>query len=196
MDKVVALDLGNVCVKIDPAGCLRAIGAPSMDAVPAEFLAVCADFETGRVDEAAWLDAFRLATEGKFPPDRLRDAFCRIIGDEMPGMAAFVRELTAAGRRVALLSDTSPLHLYYSLSKLSFAHLLTGGAYSFEAGARKPDTAMFKLFEARYGKPCFYADDKPENVAAAAALGWTAHVFTTADDCREAFAKAMADARP
>ena len=111
-------------------------------------------------------------------------------------MAAFVRGLAAAGRRVALLSDTSPLHLYFALSKLSFAHLLTGGVYSFEAGDRKPGAAMFRLFEERYGKPCFYADDRPENVAAAAARGWPAHLFTTADGCREAFAKAVGDVRP
>ena len=165
MDKVVALDLGNVCVKVDPSGCLRALGVPSLDAIPAEFLAACEAFETGRLDEPAWLDAFRSATGGAFATERLRDAFCLIIGDEIPGMADFVRGLTASGHRVALLSDTSPLHLYYSLSKLSFAHLLTGGAYSFEAGARKP----------------------------AAARGWAAHLFTTADGCREAFARVVGD---
>ena len=196
MDKVVALDLGNVCVKIDPDGCLRALGVASLDAIPADFLDACGDFETGRLDEAAWLDAFRAATGGKFAPDKLRDAFCLVIGDEIPGMAAFVRSLAASGRRVALLSDTSPLHLRYTLSKLSFAHLLTGGAYSFEAGACKPGAAMFQLFEGRYGKPCFYADDRPENVAAAAARGWPAHLFTTVDGCREAFAKAADDVRP
>ncbi|MBN9606592.1 MAG: hypothetical protein J0G30_08280 [Actinomycetales bacterium] len=66
-------------------------------------------------------------------------------------------------------------------------------------GARKPDRAVFAALLASYeADPAevFFADDLPENVAGAAALGITAHRFTDADALRaaiEEFATARRD---
>lgn len=57
-------------------------------------------------------------------------------------------------------------------------HLLTSSAY----GARKPDPQVFLNVLERYETPAadaFFADDLTENVAGAARVGITAHLYTT-----------------
>ncbi|MBD3729184.1 MAG: HAD family phosphatase [Sphingomonadales bacterium] len=47
----------------------------------------------------------------------------------------------------------------------------------------KPDPAIFRLAEDRFGHPgeaMLFIDDNPANIAAAAALGWQVHLFTDA----------------
>lgn len=69
-------------------------------------------------------------------------------------------------------------------------HLRTSSDY----GARKPDPAVFERLLDHYGvdaSEVFFADDLPENVAGAASVGITAHLFTTSEgllDAVEAFA--------
>src|SRR5690606_23538989 len=56
-------------------------------------------------------------------------------------------------------------------------HLFTSSDY----GARKPDPVVFERVLERYGAKAentFFADDLPENVAGAAGVGITAHLFT------------------
>lgn len=64
-------------------------------------------------------------------------------------------------------------------------HLLTSSAY----GARKPDPEVFRNVLGRYNtgaEDAFFADDLTENVAGAASVGITAHLYTTAAGLREA----------
>ncbi|MBC7725861.1 MAG: HAD-IA family hydrolase, partial [Burkholderiaceae bacterium] len=64
------------------------------------------------------------------------------------------------------------------LADLFGDHLLTTSFY----GARKPDPAVFASVLERYSVPAseaFFADDLPENVAGAASIGITAHLFST-----------------
>jgi HAD superfamily hydrolase (TIGR01509 family) len=52
---------------------------------------------------------------------------------------------------------------------------------SWELGAAKPDAAAYQAVTTKLeveGSQLFFADDSPENVAAARALGWQAEVFT------------------
>jgi HAD superfamily hydrolase (TIGR01509 family) len=64
-------------------------------------------------------------------------------------------------------------------------HLLTSSDY----GARKPDPVVFTRVLDAYAVPperAFFADDMPENVAGAASVGITAHLYSTAGAMRAA----------
>lgn len=64
-------------------------------------------------------------------------------------------------------------------------HLYTSSHY----GARKPEPEVFLAVLDRYGVPAdraFFADDLPENIAGAASVGITAHLFTKGDALRQA----------
>lgn len=55
-------------------------------------------------------------------------------------------------------------------------HLLTSSHY----GARKPNPVVFERVLAAYGRPAadaFFVDDMPQNVAGAASVGITAHLY-------------------
>ncbi len=93
--------------------------------------------------------------------------------------------------RVSLLTNNGPLlqeHLPTiapEIAPLFGAHLRTSSFY----GARKPDPLVFERVLERYATPpddVFFADDLPENVAAAASVGIAAHLYTSGALLREA----------
>ena len=92
----------------------------------------------------------------------------------------------ASGYRLVFFSDTSSIHMLEVCRKLSFANLVTGGVFSFKVKARKPGAAMYEAFETRYGKPCFYVDDRPDNIQAGISRGWNSHQFVSAAAMRHA----------
>ena len=100
-----------------------------------------------------------------------------------PASIAAVERAAELGR-VSLLTNNGPLvgaHLPIiapEIAPLFGDHLRTSSWY----GARKPDTAVFDRVLAAYeADPAdvFFADDLPQNVAAAASRGITAHLFTS-----------------
>ncbi len=189
--KILALDLGKVCVHFDTGNCLRALGLRSIEEVPRSFLAACAAFEMGRIDEKTWLSVFRYETAKAYSDDQLRHAYASIIEDDIPGMPELARFAVDAGCRIVAISDTSPLHLDEMRLRISFSHLITGGVYSFEVGEVKPHQKMFEAFESRYGAPILYADDLVQNIDGARARGWNAHHFDGTAGLRAALAKAL-----
>lgn len=188
-NKYIALDLGNCCIAVDTNQCLKRLGLQSIEDVPKDFLFSCEKFECGLISKDEWLCDFRKATGDKLSDDYLIKAWNSIIQDEIEGMAETISYIVSKGYRIALLSDTSELHLDYSLKKLSFAKYFSGGTYSFKVGARKPSEIMYRTFEKEFGIPLIYTDDKIENIHAASRLGWNSYLFENAAGFLEAFKK-------
>ncbi len=176
MSKVIALDLGKVCININPEACPKALGINSINSRK-EYDDLFLAHELGSKNSYDFIEELNKLSSKHLSMKDVSSIFCSIICEEIPGMSEIVCALASKGYRVCLFSDTSELHLYESLSKLSFAHLITGGVYSFETGAVKPDRQMFMEFERKYGKPVLYIDDKEMNCAGAEKYGWTAHCF-------------------
>ena len=96
----------------------------------------------------------------------------------MPGMLETVRSLAVRGVRFSFMSDISPIHLEQVFRYCEFAHLVSGGIYSFSAGAFKlQGNTMFDAFERRYGRPLVFFDDRVEIIEHACGLGWNAVRF-------------------
>ena len=117
------------------------------------------------VDEAEWV--------------RVRGAAMTPRPDALAAVAraAELGQVTLLTNNGALTAEN--LHtLAPDLVDLFGEHLLTSSAY----GARKPDPVVFERVLEAYGvvaSRAFFADDLPENVAGAAGLGITAHVYST-----------------
>lgn len=99
----------------------------------------------------------------------------------LPASIAAARRAAELGQ-VTLLTNNGPLaerHLSTfapDLVPIFGEHLFTTSRY----GARKPDPAVFTAVLDRYGAPAdraFFADDLIENVAGAASVGITAHLY-------------------
>lgn len=180
---VLLLDLGGVLVRLEH-GRFRAHWARL--GVPAERLerflagAVNRDWNLGRIppEEFPRLLRRELPVVG-WPAERLREAWTSLIGDPLAEMATLAADAAAAGLRVGLLSNTDPWHWETAFRRLAFRDFEPLGL-SFELAALKPDEAAFRHWRAagdpERGRPdpglTLLVDDRRENLAAAAALGF------------------------
>ena len=190
-DPVVALDIGNVSMKLNFDEMYR-----RLDTDPADSSAVArlwehgAAIETGRCTVPEFLDRLDVLTGHRHTREELLDSWRCGVREPMPGMLETVRKLAARGARFSFMSDISPIHLEQVFRYCGFAHLVSGGIYSFEAGAFKLDgDTMFQAFERRYGRPVVFFDDRIEIIEHARELGWNAVQFKSAE-------QALHDAEP
>lgn len=183
MEKIIALDIGQVCLSIHPERCFGALGYRSLDEVPQELLYMESEqFERGMLSEADFLEKFRLLTGSSGSAEELSEIFCAIIGDPLPGMIDLVRSLPRRGFRPVFFSDTSATHMRRVRQKFPAVDAVPEGVFSHEVGAKKSDDAMFEAFEHRFGRPFLYVDDRAELIGRGRARGWKGHVFAGAGD--------------
>lgn len=187
INKVIALDIGNVCLKLRFEKCLEFFGAGSLDEVPAEFMKSTDMFEKGLINRAQWLQTFGKVTGNRFSDDELVSAWNMILGEEIPGMSELIRQIISEGFRVIFFSDTSDPHMMHIRGTLSFAHLISGGIFSYEVKAKKPGDAMYLAFEHKYGKPFFYADDMADNIEGGRRHCWHSYLFKSPEDMKKEF---------
>jgi putative hydrolase of the HAD superfamily len=91
-----------------------------------------------------------------------------------------VRALAAAGTELALLSNC-PEPMAAVIDTLSWAELIPDRFYSCRLGVTKPDPASYRaVLDGIGARPAdtTFVDDRPANVAAAAAVGMRALLFT------------------
>jgi len=180
--KTIALDIGCVCISLHRERCYKAFGVKNGEIPPMGFLLSCRELATGRIAEGEWLKQISKMSEGRLSPEQVRDAWNSMLGDSIPGMKDAVKEILLMGYRFAYLSDTSSIHMTHFLRTNDFCHLASGGIYSYEVGAEKPENAMYEAFERKYGKPVYYTDDIQKNIDAALARGWRAELYTSPEN--------------
>ena len=85
--------------------------------------------------------------------------------------------------RMLIVSNTNELHFDWIVEHYSVVRHFDDCVLSYQVGAMKPDTAIFREAVRRAGRrpeECFFTDDKAENISAAAELGIDAVQFTGA----------------
>ena len=174
-------------MKIHAERCLSALGYSADTAVPLEFHAACDNLEKGKISTEDWLVIFRKVTGGRFTDSELAKAWNLILGDEIPGMYDFLDEITKLGWRVIFFSDTSDIHINHVYRHLPLSVFVSGGIFSFKTGFKKPESGIYEAFENTYGKPCFYTDDRADNIEAGLKRGWRSHRFVSAELLRKEF---------
>lgn len=188
MNKVIALDLGNVCIQLHHDRYFKELGT-TPENLPQAFLQSCKELERGRISESEWLKHCRhnLPQVGNLTDDEIWEKFNIPIGTDMPGMAELARELVNNGFRLVLFSNTSQVHALEATRNMSFSPLISGAVYSFECGHMKPSAMIYEVFEEKYGIPAAYLDDRGENIDAAEKRGWNSHLFTDTPSARVFF---------
>lgn len=142
-------------------------------------------FECGQLTPDEYFAWFCDATRSA--PDRAElELACSDIFEPIPESMELVAALAAAGHRLGILSNTNAVHWPF----------LTDGRYpqlndafelhvtSFDARAMKPDPSIYRLAAKQAGcEPgeLFFTDDRPENVAGAAACGIDAVRFESTE---------------
>ena len=183
--KYLALDIGNVCIKIDHVGCYSKVGFCGMP--PQEVMQLSREYECGRLTEDEFWTQFQ-----QFAPDKtktrqdLEQDFDSILVEPMPGMEELIASLPARGIQPVFFSDVSARHMKLVRRMFQASRVVPDGIYSFETGAMKPEEPMFEAFEKRFGVPVLDVDDREILIAAARKRGWNAVVFSGASDLEQA----------
>jgi putative hydrolase of the HAD superfamily len=92
--------------------------------------------------------------------------------------------LSGEGARLGLLSN-APRSLATAVGAASWSGVFDTLVFSGELGLAKPDPAIYAAADRAYGTvpgDVVFLDDRPENVEAANAHGWTAHLCTGPGD--------------
>jgi HAD superfamily hydrolase (TIGR01509 family) len=113
--------------------------------------------------------------------------YMEMVPGEIPGVPDVVRDLHAAGDRLLVLSNM-PSEVWAPLTeRFDWFELFDGAVISGDEKIVKPDPAIYRILVDRYGVDpgsTAFVDDRPENVEAAAALGFDAILFTDAASLR------------
>jgi len=115
--------------------------------------------------------------------DAYAERFAETLPHPMPGTHELVHRLADRGVPLYALTNFGA-EFWDRFGRAQpiferFADVVVSG----EERSVKPEPRIYEIAEARFGLPgeqLFFTDDNPANVAAAAARGWQAHLFTDA----------------
>jgi putative hydrolase of the HAD superfamily len=180
-------DFGNVLIEIDPARSIQAfqaLGAPADLNLEADFFH---DFETGILSAAEFRDALRGQLGRATSRSSLDAAWNALLLEIPPKTLRVLRSLRTQGYRLALLSNTNPIHIDEVRRRLGpfgygeFARCFERIFYSYEMGLRKPDPAIYAAVDRELGitspAEVLFVDDNAANIASAAKHGWGTILF-------------------
>lgn len=190
-DRVLVFDLGGVLVDWDPRYLMAQV-VEDPDRLEWFLAHVCGEDWLEPVDRGepfadavarrsaefpAW--ASEIATYARRWPEMVRGA--------VPGTTELLRELHDAGVTLTALSNWPADTFRVARERFAVLEVFTDVVVSGFVGLTKPDPAIYRLALERVGRraaDCVFVDDRPRNVAAAAALGFEGIVFTGAADLR------------
>ena len=122
------------------------------------------------------------------------DRWHEMLGDEIPGTRTIAEELKRSGKPVYALTNWNAQTWEIGVAVFPFlGEVFDGVVVSGQEGVTKPDPRIFEILSNRYEldpAATVFIDDSPRNIAAAAALGYRAHLFTSASEL-EAWLKAI-----
>jgi putative hydrolase of the HAD superfamily len=144
-------------------------------------------YDLGLFDGPGFWQRFGAHAGRTFTPQEIRaliDADVRMWTETDPVMLAWVAALQQRGVRTAVLSNMVPevLQALRTESRFSWLSAFTHLTWSCELHIAKPDPAIYLHTCESLGvapPDALFLDDKPENIAAAQALGLEALLFTT-----------------
>lgn len=141
-----------------------------------------------QVDAGRSLDDMVPELKARFPDhapliDAYRSRFLESFPGRVPGTWELVERLAVRGVPLfALTNFGAEFFPQYRASEPLFRHFREIVVSGVERCA-KPDSQIYDIAERRFGLPphaLLFTDDRPENIAAAAARGWRTHLFTSA----------------
>ena len=179
-------DIGNVLLHVDFGASLPRLFPAPPAALPLRFTRVMArkdELESGRMASQDFLDEAIAALGYAGPRENFLNAWLDIFEPNQP-MWRTVEELSAAGHRLILFSNTNDLHMNDVLHRFQplFRHF-PEAVYSYKVGSMKPDDPIYQhAIETHHLTPdrTIYIDDLPENIATGKRFGFRSWQYEAA----------------
>jgi putative hydrolase of the HAD superfamily len=194
--RVVIFDLGKVLVDFDYSHAGRRIAArghTSPEAVRSfiDHSPLLIRYESGKMTTAEFYAAVVAATGFDGSMEEFAEFFADIF-IPIPGMVELHAELRRKGLPAYILSNTNELAVGHIRRQFPFYANFDGYVLSYEVGAMKPHPEIYEAAErmtGRRGAELVFIDDRPENIATAAARGWQVILQETPEKTREQVAR-------
>jgi glucose-1-phosphatase len=194
--RAVIFDIGRVLIRVDVASAMSGLGSdPSLS--PAETWAALEkdprwpDWQEGRVSPRDWHlhVAKRLGTSLTF--EQFTEAWNRAL-DPKPLQDISLFEKLAKDYRLALLSNTDPIHVAHMEPNYDFFRFFSRRIYSCGVGASKPNPLIYRealrACKVQAGE-AVYTDDILAYVEAAQRLGMAGIHYLSPDQLVQDLAK-------
>ena len=187
MIRTVVFDIGGVLVDWNPHHLYRQLIAD--DEARERFLTdICPQSWNEQQDAGRSVAAATAERVALFPQhaDLIRAYYGRweeMLGGPVAGTPALLERLHAQKTPLYALTNWSAELFPIGRRRFGFLDRFRGIVVSGEEGVIKPDSEIFAILCQRHDlspAECLFIDDNPANVAAAAALGFSAHRFTDA----------------
>ena len=187
--RAIIFDVGRVIIRVDPSRSMAALGkrdALSHLQVLRELEADphWPDWQEGRMAPHDW----HAHLSKKLHFSYSFEEFCAIwnsVLDPEPILPDLLFERLASRCRLALLSNTDPIHVAHIEATYPFVRHFPVRVYSCRVGSSKPSAAIYHHALREVGAipdEAVFIDDMYENVLAAASFGIHAFHFTSADE--------------
>jgi glucose-1-phosphatase len=182
--RAVIFDIGRVLIRVDVRRALNTL-ADGLTLSPEELWAAIEkdpswkDWQEGRISPRDYHLRLTKRLGSKLPFERFADAW-NVALDPQPMQDSSLFDRLSKGYRLALLSNTDPLHVAYMELRYDFFRFFPERIYSCVLGASKPNPLIYREALRACGvraQDAFYVDDVPAYVAAAKALGMNASQY-------------------
>ncbi len=182
--KAAVFDIGRVLINWDPEGFYdRVIGAEARARLFAEVPLTATNIS---IDNGSpWRETiFDLADAHPGWSAEIRlwhDRWIEMASPAIDHSVRLMRALRARGIPVIALTNFGAESFAYARTRYDFFNEFDSAVVSGELKAMKPDPAIYVEVERRSGltgPDLIFTDDRPDNIAAALARGWKAHLFT------------------
>ncbi len=194
--RAIIFDIGRVIIPVDLSRWSGTLGGPAgkthlqvlreLEADPR-----WPDWQEGRINPHDW--QVHVCKKFQLPLDF--EQFCAIwnsVLDPATILPDLLFERLAAKCRLALLSNTDPIHVAHFEATFPFVRHFRARVYSCRVGSSKPAPVIFHhALRAVDALPeeAMFIDDLRENAMAAAGLGMAGFHFTSADDLLSEFSR-------
>jgi HAD superfamily hydrolase (TIGR01509 family) len=176
--RAIIFDIGRVLVRIDVARAMRGLSSGTSLSPTDLWSAIekdprWPDWQEGRMAPRDWYLHLSRRLGGNFTFDQFTEIWNRVLDPTPIHDDAFFQKLSKS-YRLALLSNTDPIHVQYLEANYTFFKFFPTRIYSCSVGASKPNPLIYR--EALralkvQAQEAVYIDDIPTYVEAAQRLG-------------------------
>jgi HAD superfamily hydrolase (TIGR01509 family) len=182
--RAVIFDIGRVLIRVNVSRAMDGL-ASGISLTPQEVWSAIEkdprmlDWQEGRISPRDWHLHLKNRLGGSLTFEQFSEIWNRAL-DPNPIHADSFLETLSKNYRLALLSNTDPLHMAHAEESYAFFRFFPHRIYSFRVGASKPDPLIYraalKACKVR-AEEAVYIDDVAAYAEAAQKLGMTGIVF-------------------
>jgi putative hydrolase of the HAD superfamily len=186
--RAIIFDIGRVLIRVDISRAMDGL-ACGLSLTPAELWTAIQkdphwlDWQEGRISPHDWHLHLTKRLGVSLTFEQFSEVWNRAL-DPIPIQPESFLEKLSKNYRLALLSNTDPIHMLYAEARYPFFRFFPIRIYSYRVGASKPDPLIYrealKACKVR-AEQAVYIDDVTAYAEAAQRLGMTGIVFQSSE---------------